>query len=51
MSCRDKLAMLITASGSDIATFCRENEIDTLKNLTNARAAELAGTLKTKEAA
>lgn len=48
---RDKLAMMITASGSDIATFCRENGIDTLKQLTNARAAELAAPLKTKEAA
>lgn len=43
---RDKLAMLITASGSDIAAFCRANNLTTLKELTNARAAELAGPLK-----
>lgn len=43
---RDKLAMLITASGSDIATFCRVNNLTTLKELTNARATELAAPLK-----
>jgi len=43
---RDKLSMLIEASGSDVATFCRTNQIATLKDLTNARAIELAATLK-----
>lgn len=43
---RDKLAMLITASGSDVSTFCRDNGLTTLKELTNARAAELAAPLK-----
>lgn len=43
---RDKLAMLIEASGSDIAAFCRTNNLMTLKELTNARATELAGELK-----
>ena len=47
---RDKLSMLITASGSDIATFCRENQITTLKELTNQRAAELAAPLKQQKA-
>lgn len=43
---RDKLSMLIVASGSDVATFCRDNSLTTLKDLTNARAAELAAPLK-----
>lgn len=43
---RDRLAMLIDASGTDIAAFCKANSIMTLKELTNARAAELAAPLK-----
>lgn len=43
---RDKLAMLIQASGSDVAAFCRAHNLTTLKDLTNARAAELAAPLK-----
>lgn len=43
---RDWLAMKIQASGSDVAAFCREHQIMTLKELTNARATELAATFK-----
>lgn len=43
---RDWLAMKIQASGSDVAMFCKANQIMTLKELTNARAAELAATFK-----
>lgn len=43
---RDKLSMLIEASGSNVAAFCRAHAINTLKELTNARAAELAAPLK-----
>jgi hypothetical protein len=43
---RDKLAMLIAAAGQEIGAFCKANGIMTLKELTNARAAELAGELK-----
>lgn len=43
---RDALAALIDASGTDIGAFCKSAGIMTLKELTNARAAELAGKLK-----
>lgn len=48
---RDKLAMLIEASGSDVAAFCREHGVMTLKELTNERATALAGLLKQAKAA
>lgn len=48
---RDWLAARIDASGTDIATFCRDAGIMTLKELTNARCAELAKALKQKKAA
>lgn len=43
---RDKLTKLITESGGNVPDFCRENQINTLKDLTNARASELAAHLK-----
>lgn len=43
---RDKLAMLIEASGKTVSDFCRENSLKSLKDITNSRAIELAATLK-----
>lgn len=46
---RHALQDLIITAGSDVTTFCRENSLISLADLTNARAAELAAPLKEKK--